>query len=119
MAQMAGVSRILLVERACGGILPQCIHRGFGRGYFGEDLTGPEYAERFIHRMAQSHIHVRTGTTVLRLNRNQTALLSGRVGLDQVSFTRCILATSCRERPIGSLPVWATRPAGVFTADTA
>jgi len=120
-AQMAGVPRISLIARACrlGGILPQCIHRGFGRGYFGEDLTGPEYAERFIHRIAQSHIHVRTGTTVLRLNRDQTALLPGSVGLDQVSFTRCILATGCRERPIGSLPVWGTRPSGVFTAGTA
>lgn len=120
-AQMAGVPRILLAERACrlGGILPQCIHRGFGRGYFGEDLTGPEYAERFIHRMAQSHIHIRTGTTVLRLNPDQTALLSGSAGLAQISFTRCILATGCRERPIGSLSVWGTRPAGIFTAGTA
>ncbi len=120
-AEATGVSRILLVERTnqLGGVLPQCIHRGFGRGYFGEDLTGPEYAERFIRRIVQSHIRVLTRTTVLQLNRDQTALFSGSAGLTQVSFTRCILASGCRERSIGSLPVWGTRPAGIFTAGAA
>lgn len=120
-AEAAGVPRILLAERAdrLGGILPQCIHRGFGRGYFGEDLTGPEYAQRFLRRIVQSGISVRTGTTVLRLNRDQTALLSGSAGLAQISFARCILSSGCRERTIGSLPVWGTRPAGIFTAGAA
>lgn len=120
-AEAAGVPRILLAERAgqLGGVLPQCIHLGFGRGYFGEDLTGPEYALRFIRRLARSRVSVRTGTTVLRLNWDQTALLSGSAGLTQVSFARCILASGCREQPIGWLPVWGTRPAGIFTAGAA
>lgn len=120
-AQAAGADRILLTERAdyLGGILPQCIHRGFGHGYFGEDLTGPEYAERFIRRVTRSRIQVRAGTTVLRLYRDRTAVLSGGGSMAQISFGRCILATGCRERPIGALPVWGTRPAGIFTAGAA
>ncbi|MGE4277072.1 MAG: NAD(P)/FAD-dependent oxidoreductase [Lawsonibacter sp.] len=120
-AEAAGVPRILLVERAgqLGGVLPQCIHRGFGRGQFGADLTGPEYADRFIRRTMQSNVHVRTGTTVLQLKQDKTALLSSGTGLTRVSFARCILASGCRERPVGSLPVWGTRPAGIFTAGAA
>lgn len=113
--------RVLLAERDCrlGGILPQCIHSGFGLGYFGEDLTGPEYAERFIARINNSAAEVRLNTMVIRLRENKTALLSGDGGVYELSFDRCLLATGCRERPIGSLPVHGTRPAGIFTAGAA
>lgn len=112
---------VLLAERAerLGGILPQCIHSGFGLGYFGEDLTGPEYARRFAEKIAASQVELRLNTMVLRLSADRTALLSGEEGLREVSFDRCILATGCRERPVGALPIHGTRPAGIFTAGAA
>ena len=117
----AGAERILIAEReiAPGGILRQCIHNGFGLGYFHEDLTGPEYAARFIEKLGCSGIELRLDTTVLELRENRSALLSSVTGVDEVFFRRCILATGCRERAIGSLPVSGTRPAGIFTAGTA
>jgi len=120
-AREAGAKRILIAERESlpGGILRQCIHNGFGLGYFHEDLTGPEYAERFISRLKKSEAEFRGDTTVLELRKNRTALLSSRGKVEEVSFQRCILATGCRERAIGSLPVSGTRPAGVFSAGTA
>ena len=112
---------VLLAERdeRLGGVLNQCIHNGFGLGYFGEDLTGPAYAARFVERVERAKVRVLTGTMVLRLRPDKTALLSGREGLRTVAFDKCVLAAGCREKTIGSLPVHGTRPAGVFTAGTA
>jgi NADPH-dependent 2,4-dienoyl-CoA reductase/sulfur reductase-like enzyme len=121
-AEKAGLCRILLADRepVLGGVLPQCVHRGFGQGYFGEDLTGPEYAERFAKRLAASAVEYLPDTTVLSVAENRTAVLSGAVcGYRAVSFRHLILATGCRETPIGALPVAGTRPAGVFTAGQA
>lgn len=120
-AERAGANRILLVERdgALGGILPQCIHNGFGLGYFHEDLTGPEYAARFTGRIAQSGISFRLETTVLELRADKTALLSASGTLERISFDRCILATGAREIPAAALGICGTRPAGVFTAGQA
>lgn len=112
---------VLLVERGphLGGVLNQCIHNGFGLGYFREDLTGPEYAQRFIRRLNGSAVKVLTDTAVVHLRPDRSALLSGPGGLHTVRFAQCILATGCRERTIGSLPVCGTRPAGVLTAGAA
>ncbi len=112
---------VLLCERdpELGGILGQCAHPGFGHGYFHEDLTGPQYAARFIQKISASGIDVRTGTTAISLDGDRTALLSGREGMYRVSLSQCILAAGCRERTIGSLKVAGTRPAGVMTAGTA
>lgn len=120
-AREAGAKKILIAERedSPGGILRQCIHHGFGLGYFHEDLTGPEYAARFIEKLSGSDIELRTDTTVLELRADKTALLSSAGGLEEVSFRRCVLATGCRERAIGSLPVCGTRPSGIFSAGTA
>ncbi len=120
-ANDAGAEKILIAEREPlpGGILRQCIHNGFGLGYFHEDLTGPEYARRFIARLEKSDIEFRGDTTVLELREDRTALLSSTGCLEEVSFRRCVLATGCRERAIGSLPVSGTRPAGIFSAGTA
>lgn len=101
-------------EKQLGGILRQCSHRGFGNG-----LTGPAYARRLIERVERSAVQARTGTTVLSLDPNRTALLSSRSGLERVAFGRCILAVGCRERTIHSLPMAGTRPAGVLTAGQA
>lgn len=112
---------VLLCERdpELGGILGQCAHPGFGHGYFHEDLTGPQYAARFIQKISAPGIDVRTGTTAISLDGDRTALLSGREGMYRVSFSQCILAAGCRERTIGSLKVAGTRPAGVMTAGAA
>lgn len=120
-AREAGAKRVLIAERedAPGGILRQCIHNGFGLGYFHEDLTGPEYAARFIERLRQSDIEFRADTTVLELSPERKALLSSKGCLEEVCFNRCVLATGCRERTIGSLPVSGTRPGGIFSAGTA
>lgn len=120
-AERAGAKRILIAERdgTLGGILPQCIHNGFGLGYFKEDLTGPEYAARFIARIAQSGVSVRLDTTVLELRADKTALLSACGALVRVSFDRCILATGAWETPAAALGICGTRPAGIFTAGQA
>lgn len=120
-AERAGKTKILLLERNAylGGILPQCIHKGFGLGYFHEDLTGPEYAERFIQQMNACCAKVLLDTTVLELRADKTALFSSANGLQRVRFDDCILASGAREKPVGALPVSGTRPAGIFTAGQA
>ena len=120
-AKEAGADRILIAERESlpGGILRQCIHTGFGLGYFHRDMTGPEYAAEFISRLEATDIEFRGDTTVLELRPDRSALLSSVGKIEEVSFSRCVLATGCRERAIGSLPVSGTRPAGVFSAGTA
>ena len=121
-AAEAGASRILLLDRAerPGGILPQCIHSGFGLHRFHEDLRGPEYAARYAAMLAaEPAIELRLGTTVLSLSGDRTALLSSRAGLERVAFARCLLCCGAREKPIGALNIAGTRPAGIFTAGQA
>ncbi len=120
-AREAGAEKVLIAERDAlpGGILRQCIHNGFGLGYFHEDLRGPEYASHFIARLNESDIEFRGDTTVLELRPNRSALLSSSGKIEEVAFRRCVLATGCRERAIGSLPVSGTRPAGIYSAGTA
>lgn len=121
-AQQAGTADILLVERAdsLGGILNQCVHYGFGLLYFGEELTGQQYAERFVSRIVNSGIDIYTGTSAVGLYANGNVLLSGgKCGLLQVNAKAVILASGCRERPIGTLSVVGTRPSGIFTAGMA
>ena len=112
---------VLLAEREenLGGILNQCLHRGFGRSYYGDDLCGVEYAKRFCADLASAPVDIRTGTEVLELRGDRTALLSSRVGLCRVGFQQCVLASGCREKTLDTLQVCGTRPSGVFTAGTA
>lgn len=100
-------------EPRLGGVLNQCLHRGFGGG-----LTGPEYAAGLVRRVETSGAEVWTDTFALQLLPHRTALLSGRSGVSRVGFRRCLIAAGCYERTIGALPVAGTRPAGVFTAGT-
>lgn len=117
----AGCRDILLVDRAesLGGVLPQCIHEGFGLSAFGVELTGPEYAARIAERLGQCAVRILLGTEVLSVTKGKTAVLSGREGLRSLSFERMILAAGCRERTIGALPIAGTRPSGIFTAGQA
>ncbi|MCL1829061.1 MAG: NAD(P)/FAD-dependent oxidoreductase [Oscillospiraceae bacterium] len=119
-AVSAGASRVLLVERddEPGGMPKQCAHRGFGLKRFKEELTGPEYAERLKKLVAVSGADIMTGTSVLQFERDGSLLLSGK-NLMRVEAKALVLASGCRERPIGALPVTGARPSGVFTAGTA
>lgn len=117
----AGCRDILLVDRRerPGGILPQCLHEGFGLTQYGRELTGPDYAERIARRLARTGVRLVFGTEVLAICGDKTAVLSGRRGLTELRFARLILASGCREKSIGAFPVAGTRPAGIFTAGQA
>ena len=112
-AKEAAGARVLLADRraALGGVLLQCAHRGFGR-----NQTGMEYAAGLVRDFPES-VTLALNTTVLSVSENKTARLSGRdFGQREVSFSRLILATGCREIPAGALPIGGTRPRGVYTA---
>ena len=115
-------AKVAMIERdrELGGILQQCIHNGFGLHYFGEELTGPEYAERFIEQLSGSGIEVMTDTMVLDIDaqRNITAVSAER-GLTQIQAGAIVLAMGCRERARGSINIPGFRPAGVLTAGSA
>lgn len=118
----AGCEKLLLLERAesLGGILQQCIHTGFGLHVFKEELTGPEYAQRFIDQVTRLKIPVQCGTMVLEVKRDRVvAAVSPAHGLQQFRAKAIVLAMGCRERTRGALMIPGWRPAGVYTAGTA
>jgi NADPH-dependent 2,4-dienoyl-CoA reductase/sulfur reductase-like enzyme len=122
-AEKQGVESVLIIEREkeLGGILQQCIHNGFGLQVFNEELTGPEYANRFIKDVERSpSIDVFTNTTVLdiKINRSMT-VINEEQGIQKIKSKAVILAMGCRERTRGMIRVPGDRPAGVFTAGTA
>ena len=115
-------AKILIIERdkALGGILQQCIHNGFGLHYFGEELTGPEYAQRFIDKLEGTGIEVWTDTMVLETNPDRTIMcVSAERGLVTVEAGAVVLAMGCRERTRGALNIPGSRPAGIYTAGCA
>lgn len=121
-AKEAGLTDILIIERAreLGGILEQCIHAGFGLHTFGEELTGPEYAQRYIDKVKEYAIPTWLGAMVLQISREKVLTVTGRdIGLVQVKAEAVILAMGCRERPRGALNIPGSRPAGIFSAGTA
>lgn len=121
-AHEAGCRDILLLERDehLGGILQQCIHNGFGLYYFHEELTGPEYAYRFIRRFRELGIPFQCQSMVIGLAPDRTATCMSREhGLQHFRPDAVVLAMGCRERPRGALGIPGDRPAGVITAGTA
>ena len=117
-----GVRDILLIERdrALGGILNQCIHNGFGLQRFGEELTGPEYAGRYIEMLKSTSVEVCSDTMVLELKKDRTVCaVNGEKGYFEVLGKAVILAMGCRERTRGAISIPGKRPAGVFTAGAA
>ncbi len=117
-----GVRDILLIERdrALGGILNQCIHNGFGLHRFGEELTGPEYAGRYIEMLKSTSVEVCSDTMVLELKKDRTVCaVNGEKGYFEVRGKAVILAMGCRERTRGAISIPGKRPAGVFTAGAA
>lgn len=128
-ARKAGIENLLIIERddELGGILNQCIHNGFGLHTFHEELTGPEYAGRFIDQVKEAGIPYLLNTMVLDISRAGAAdgvrhiiTATNRTdGLFQVGARAVILAMGCRERPRGALNIPGYRPAGIFSAGTA
>ncbi len=118
----SGVKSILVVERdkELGGILNQCIHNGFGLHYFKEELTGPEYAGRFIDMLAQTGVEVRLDTMVLEVTPDRRVHMIGKDTGYRVEEARAVvLAMGCRERTRGAIGTPGSRPAGVYTAGAA
>lgn len=121
-AREEGVEKIVILERAdtLGGILEQCIHTGFGLHYFGEELSGPEYAGRFIKQVNESDIEVKTDTMVLDISQDNVVTACNNVdGLITIKATAIVLAMGCRERPRGALSIAGSRASGIMTAGTA
>ncbi len=121
-AREAGVENILILERdaALGGILRQCVHNGFGLLIFGEELTGPEYAQRYIDKVNEAKIPYLCDTMVLDITPDRiVTAINPAEGLLQIEAGSIVLAMGCRERPRGALGIPGTRPAGIFTAGTA
>ena len=121
-AREKGVEDILIIERdkELGGILNQCIHAGFGLHTFGQELTGPEYAHRFIEKVEELHIPYLLRTMVLDLSAERVLTVTGpETGLVQIQAEAVVLAMGCRERPRGALNIPGCRPAGIYSAGTA
>ena len=121
-ARAAGAARILIVdrEREAGGILNQCIHTGFGLHYFKEELTGPEYAQRFLEDIAAQDIDVLTDAFIADINADRRmVLMSGIHGVRVINAKAIVLAMGARERTRGAIRIPGARPAGVLTAGLA
>ncbi len=121
-ARKSGIEKILILERdkELGGILNQCIHNGFGLHTFKEELTGPEYAYRFIEQVLEEKIEYKLNTMVMDISPDRVVTAMSREdGMYQIQAGAVILAMGCRERPRGALNIPGYRPAGIFSAGTA
>lgn len=124
-ARDAGVQDVLIIERdgCLGGILNQCIHNGFGLHTFKEELTGPEYAQRFIDQVQERNIDCLLSTIVIDITSKGkgcvVTAMSAAKGIFEIETEAVILAMGCRERPRGALNTPGYRPAGIYSAGTA
>lgn len=121
-AAKEGAGKVLILERnnELGGILNQCIHNGFGLQFFKEELTGPEYASRFIDKLANAGVEVMLGAMVLDVSADKTVhAMSREHGYMQLHAKSVVLNMGCRERTRGAIAIPGDRPAGVFTAGAA
>ena len=123
-----GVRDMVILERDlnAGGILRQCIHNGFGLHRFGEELTGPEYADRYHKMVVERGIAIKTGATVLDVTPSDeegvaayVTAISEADGMFTLRAGAVVLAMGCRERSKGALNIAGTRPAGIYSAGTA
>ena len=121
-AKENGIDSVLILERdkELGGILNQCIHNGFGLHTFKEELTGPEYADRFIKKVQTLDIEYMLNTMVMDISKDKVVMaMNKEEGLFEIQAKAIILAMGCRERPRGALNTPGYRPAGIFSAGTA
>lgn len=121
-AKDSGIDNILVLEREVklGGILNQCIHNGFGLHTFKEELTGPEYAQRFVDMTKDRNISCKLNTMVLDITKDKIiTAVNGDDGILKIKAKAIILAMGCRERPRGAINIPGSRSAGIYTAGTA
>ena len=121
-ARKAGIDDVLILERdgLLGGILNQCIHNGFGLHTFKEELTGPEYAARYIEMVEEEKIPYKLNTMVIDISKEKEVTIINREdGLTTIKAKAIVLAMGCRERPRGALNIPGYRPAGIYSAGTA
>lgn len=121
-AKKEGIDSIIILEKddSLGGILNQCIHNGFGLHTFKEELTGPEYAERFFEEIEELNIEYKINTTVIDLSKDKViTAANGEEGIIEIKAKAIVLAMGCRERPRGAINIPGARCAGVYTAGTA
>lgn len=121
-AREEGIEDILILERETylGGILNQCIHNGFGLHTFKEELTGPEYADRFVEKVDEMNIPYKLNTMVIDLNKDKIiTTVNEEDGVIEMKGKAIILAMGCRERPRGAINIPGSRPAGIYTAGSA
>lgn len=121
-AKEEGIDNILILEREkeLGGILNQCIHNGFGLHTFKEELTGPEYADRFIKKAKELNIPYKLNTMVLDLSKDKIiTAVNDKDGVIEIKAKAVVLAMGCRERPRGAINIPGSRCSGIFTAGTA
>ncbi|MEG0730622.1 MAG: FAD/NAD(P)-binding oxidoreductase, partial [Cetobacterium sp.] len=117
-----GIKKILIIERdkELGGILQQCIHNGFGLHRFKEELTGPEYAQRYINMITDLQIEYTLESMVLNITHDKKiSMISPEKGYQEIEAKSIILAMGCRERTRGAINIPGYRPAGIFTAGAA
>ncbi|ATW23482.1 NAD(P)/FAD-dependent oxidoreductase [Candidatus Formimonas warabiya] len=121
MLKKKGIKNIVILEREKnpGGILRQCIHDGFGLVRFKEQLSGPEYAQKFIDEILAQNISLYTGAAVTGLTKDRLVTVVTKDGLRKYQAKAVILAMGCRERTRGALGIPGTRPAGIYTAGVA
>ena len=121
-ASQNGIKDILIIERDnnLGGILNQCIHNGFGLHQFKEELTGPEYASRFIEMVNTTNIEVKSDTMVVHLTDDKDIhYLNSKEGYQIIKAKAVVLAMGCRERTRGAISIPGDRCSGIFTAGAA
>ncbi len=121
-AKESGAKSVLIMERAeqMGGLLHQCVHNGFGLLYFSEDLTGPEYAHRFMEKAMDVKVAPLLETMVTKISpEREITAISSQAGYITFTPKSIVLAMGCRERSRGALNIPGTRPAGILTAGTA
>ena len=121
-AKRNGTDSILILERdkELGGILNQCIHNGFGLHTFQEELTGPEYAQRFIDQVVELGIEYRLNTMDMDISHEKVVTaMNKEEGLFEIQAKAVILSMGCRERSRGALNIPGYRPAGIYSAGTA
>lgn len=116
-----GLRKIVIIERdrELGGILNQCIHNGFGLHRFKQELSGPEYAHKYIEMLKDTEVEVRLDTMVLQITRDKQLYTTSAKGYEVIQAQSIVLAMGCRERTRGAISIPGTRPSGVFTAGAA
>ncbi|AEB76893.1 NAD(P)/FAD-dependent oxidoreductase [Clostridium botulinum] len=120
-AKKSGIDKILILEReSClGGTLNQCIHNGFGVEVFNENLTGPEYVEKFIEAIHEMDIEYKLDTCVVEFNSDKVIKAVSRSGIIEIKSKAIIISTGCREKPRGLINIAGRKSAGIFTAGSA